>query len=179
MATPTLDIALLDTHSLTSIAILDLSSYPANWVNTNPSIEITPPGFASVILDFTPSSLQVFKSTNLGVACAWCEESDLPDGIWTFKYSVYPSYKYYVEKTFVKVDRLQEKLDEAFLTLDISECDESIKKSDKVILSNVQDYLEMAVAAGNKCVFKLFNTYYNKASTLLNNFIKRKSCVQP
>jgi len=171
-----LDLVVLDTHSLKSLAIMDTSVYPVNFNKVNPSLEITVPGFNSVTLEFTPSSLQLYKSTNLGIACEWCDEVDLPDGIWKFKYTLYPATTYFIERNFVRVDRLQEKFDEAFMSLDITECDEKVKASDKAYLSIIEDYIQGAIAAGNKCMHKRFHTYYGKASEMLNKFINNKSC---
>lgn len=175
--TPILDINILDTHSLSSIAVVDVSSYPPDWTNTNPSIQITPPGFTPITLAFTPSSIQIYKSSTLGIVCDWCDELELPDGLWKFKYSIYPSNSLYIEKTFPRVDRLQSKFDEAYISLDITECNERIKKEDKLFLSNIEDYIAGAIAAGNRCVEKAFLTYYSKATEMLNQFINRKSCA--
>lgn len=175
--TAQLDLVLLDTHSLESVCVMDISKYPVGWNSVSPTIQITPPGYDTKSLVFTPSSLQVYKSSNLGIVCDWCNEVNLPDGIWNFKYSLYPATTYFIEKSFVKVDRLQAKFDEAYLMLDITECDNKIKKLDKEFLSITQDYIDGAIAAGNKCVNKLFNTYYNRATERINRFINNKSCV--
>lgn len=174
---PQLDLALIDTHSLGSICVMDISSYPVDWNSVSPTIQITPPGYETVSLVFTPSSLQVYKSSNLGIVCDWCDQVDLPDGIWNFKYSLYPAITYFVEKSIVKVDRLQAKFDEAYIMLDITQCDNQIKKIDKEFLSITQDYIDGAIAAGNKCVNKLFDTFYKKAAERINTFINNKSCV--
>ena len=175
---PQLDIATLDTHSLNTICILDISKYPPSYNIVNPSLEITPPGFSPVTLAFTAGSLQIYKSSHLGIVCEWCDEQELPDGIWKFKYSIYPANKNYVEKTIVKVDRLQAKFDEVYTLLDITECNEKIKKSDKEFLSIIEDYIAGAIAAGNKCIHKRFTTYYTKATEMLNSYINNKSCVK-
>lgn len=175
--TPTLNIDFLDSHNPQSIILLDSSRYPVGWVKTNPSIQITPPGFDTVTLAFTPSSAQVYYSVDLGIVCAWCDNVSLPDGIWKFKYSVYPAISYFVEKSFVRIGNLQAKLDELYLTLDITECDQAIKKQDKLFLSNIQDYIEGAVAAGNNCVNNLFTTYYQLATKMINQYINSKACA--
>jgi len=176
MQTPKLDLALLDTHNLTNICVLDTSVYPSGFNKVNPSLEITAPGFSSVTLDFTPGSIQIYKSSNLGVVCEWCDEIELPDGIWKFKYTMYPATTYFIEKNMVRVDRLQQKFDEVYINLDITECDEKVKKADKDVLSIVDTYIQAAIAAGNKCIEKRFHTYYNKAYEILNKYINSKTC---
>ncbi len=178
MATPVLNIDILDTHSLRSIALVDTSTYPPSWNTVAPTLEVLAPGHDTFTTDFTPSSLQVFTSTTLGVSCEWCDTQDLPDGIWTFKYSIYPAYRYYVEKTFVRVDLLQAKLDKYYLLLDFTQCDEQIKREDKLTLDSIQTFINGAIAAGNKCVNATFNSLYKKANTMLDNYINNKSCVK-
>lgn len=175
---PELKINILDTHSLGSLAILDASQYPISYTPISPFIEITPPGFDVITLAFTPSSLQLYTSSTLGISCEWCDDVDLPDGIWNVKYYNYPSYKYYVTKTFVRVDKLQAKIDKSYILLDFTQCDEAIKREDRLFLDTIQTFLEGAIAAGNKCVNATYISLYKKASVMLDNYINNKSCVR-
>lgn len=178
ITTPQLDLGILDTHSLDSIAIVDTSLYPPNWNIVSPTIEIIPPGYDVQTIVFTPSSLQLYKSSMLGITCEWCPNSDLPDGIWKIKYSIYPGYKYYVEKTIVRTDKLQAKLDRLYLQMDFTQCDEAIKREDRLTLDTVQFFINGAIAAGNQCVNKTFESLYKKAATMLDNYINNKSCAR-
>lgn len=175
---PQLNLELLETHSLYSMAIMDSSNYPVGFSPMSPSIQIFPPGNDSVTLDFTPNSIQLYKSDTLGITCEWCDLSPLPDGIYKLKYSLYPSYKYYVEKSFVRVDNLQAKLDKAYILLDFTQCDEAISREDRLFLDTIQTFIEGAIAAGNKCVEATFKSLYKKATTMLDNYINNKSCVR-
>lgn len=176
--TPELSFIILDTHSLESFAIADTSKYPVNWNTVSPTIQISVPGNDIVTLDFTPSSIQVYNSSTLGVTCEWCDLSKLPDGIYNIKYSIYPSYKYYIEKTIVRVDQLQAKLDEYYLTLDFTQCSSSVKREDRLALDTVQTFLNGAIAAGNKCDNGTFKSLYKKASTMLEQYINNKACAR-
>jgi hypothetical protein len=61
----------------------------------------------------------------------------LPDGIYTLKYTVEPAYENFVVKSIMRVDRIQEKFDEAFMKLDMMECDRAIKTQQKVNLTSI------------------------------------------
>jgi len=178
MTEPNLNIGLLDTHSMQSFALLDLSAYPTGFTITSPTIQISIPGNPDVTLPFVPSNISVYDSKALAITCDWCELTNIPDGIYKVKYSVYPAYKYYVEKVFARIDNLQSKLDKAYLHMDFMECDNRIKREDRLLLDTIQTFIEGAISAGNNCAEKLFHSLYNKAYVLLDNFINNKSCVK-
>ena len=75
----------------------------------------------------------------------------------------------------MRVDRLQEKFDEAFMKLDMMECDRSIKAQSKVELTTVSFFINGAIAAANNCAIVEANKLYTQADKMLNNFIK-KNC---
>jgi hypothetical protein len=174
-AEPKLDLITLDTHNTYSIAIGDISSYPTGYNIMNQSIEITPPGFNKVILGFEEKNVNVYNSYNLGL-CAenMITSTPLPDGIYRVKYSIHPVYKYYVEKTFLKVDILQQKFDKAFLKSDITECDSDMRSKDFKVLREINFNLQGAIAAANSCADKLSMELYRKANKQLDNFITNR-----
>lgn len=169
-----LDFITLDTHSLLSIAIADTSKYDIDYVVVSPTIRITPPTFEPVSLAFVAKSIQIYDSTNLGISCEWCDKLTLPDGIWKVKYTNYPATDYSIEKSFIRVDRLQSKLDELFLRLDFMECSNSIKKSDLELIDRIQLYIDGAIASANNCDCTQAMNLYKQATELIKNF---KSCV--
>lgn len=176
MATPVLDIIFPDTRDNKYLAIADVSDYREVNVN-NPTIEITVPGYSVKTLDFTPASIQTYNSNTLGITCDGCDYTGLPDGIWTVKYSIAPSYKYYIEKTFIRVYNIYEKLDKAYMKMDFMECYSQIKREDELFLNTVETYIEGAVASANNCSNKLAMQLYQKANTMLTNFLNNKCNV--
>jgi hypothetical protein len=130
-----------------------------------------------VFLPFNVNELNVFSSSNLGITPVGTN-NPLPDGIYYLEYIVetLPSYATEtVQKTIMRVERLQEKFDEAFMKLDMMECDRAIKAQSKVELTTVSFFINGAMAAANNCATVEANKLYIQADKMLNNFI-RKNC---
>lgn len=169
---PTLDILVIPTYNTLTLGVLDASVYPDDPpVVTSPTIEINVPGFGIVILPFNVGEINVFGSATLGITPINIMEP-LPDGIYHLKYSVAPAFENFVEKTIMRVDRLQEKFDEAFMKLDMMECDRAIKTQSKVELMTVSFFINGAIAAANNCAIVEANKLYDQANKMLNTFIK-------
>lgn len=165
-----LDIGVVPTYNMNLLAIADGSVYDAMPVS--PTVEITPASFAKVTLTFTPSQLNVYNSTDLGLTTG-TDFSPIPDGIYTITYSIAPAYENYVTKTLLRVDQLQEKFDAAFLTLDMMECDRAIKTQQKVELSTAYFLIQGAMAAANNCATVEAMKLYSQASKMLDYYTSR------
>ena len=173
MTEPILDIITLDTHNNYTLAIGDASIYPTGYNIVNPTLEVTPPGFKKVLLSFTAKSVNVYNSYNLGL-CAQelIMSTPLPDGLYTIRYSIHPVYKYNVEKTFLRVDSLQQKFDRVFIQSDINNCD--TRNKDFKILKEINLDIDGAVAAANTCSYKLAMELYRRANKKIDNFTKNQ-----
>lgn len=173
MAVPKLDIILIDTYNLYNIAIGDMSFYPSGWNIISPSVQITPPGYNSVNIAFTANSLNLYDSESLGITCTGGDKVKLPDGLYKFKYSITPAYTYYVEKTFMKVDGILEKLDELFISTDIAQCDEGLSDKQFRAIRDIEMYIQFSMSSAKKCANKYAIEAYQKAVKLL--YIYQKS----
>lgn len=174
MATLKLDILVVPTYNVNTLSILDASVYPEDFVVTNPTIEITPPGFNTAVIDFDINTFNIFTTSNLGITAEDVIQP-LPDGIYSLKYSVSPAYENYVEKTIMRVDKLQEKFDQAFMKLDMMECDSARRKQSKVDLNTIYFFIQGAIAAANNCALIDADKLYKKAENLLIIF-NRNNC---
>lgn len=172
MADLNLDILVIPTYNSKTLGIADISTYPASPPVSAPTIEITIPGFGLVSLPFVPSDFNVFNSTTLEITAVGDDLTPIPDGVYTLTYSVTPAYENYVTKTIIRVEQLQEKFDEAFMKLDMMECDMAIKKQSKVELNTIYFLIQGAVAAANNCAVDVANKLYLQASRQLSYFIK-------
>ncbi len=172
MADLSLDILVIQTFSSKTLGIADISTYPDSPPVQSPTIEITIPGFGLVSIPFTPSDFNVFNSTTLEITSVGDDLTPIPDGVYTLTYSVTPAYENYVTKTIMRVEQLQEKFDEAFMKLDMMECDMAIKKQSKVDLNTIYFLIQGAIAAANECAVDVANKLYLQAAKLLSNFIK-------
>jgi hypothetical protein len=173
MADLRLDLLVVPVNSLFNLAVMDNSTYTAETpVVTTPKIEITVPGFALVELDFNFKVLNLFSSEDLGLTEVDATLSELPDGIYYIKYSVIDNATTVsTDATFLRIDKIQQKFDEAFMKLDMMECDGRIKKQSKNDLMSIYFFIQGAVSAANNCATVEADKLYQKANRLLDIFI--------
>lgn len=172
MANLKLDILVISTYNVLTLAIADASTYPNDPpVVTSPTIEIDVPGFGITALPFVVNNLNIFTSSSLGITEAGNDQA-LPDGIYRLKYSIAPAATNYVERTILRVDRLQEKFDNAFLQLTMMECDRALKTQSSVTLNTINFFIQGAIAAANNCAEYESNKLYAQADNMLNSFLK-------
>ena len=72
----------------------------------------------------------------------------------------------------MRIDKLQEKFDSAFLKLNMMECDGAIKTQSSVQLNTINFFIQGSLAAANNCAEKEANRLYNQADKMLDSFIK-------
>lgn len=175
MADLKLDILVIPTYSTLTLGIADASTYPTDPpIVSSPTIEINIPNFGIVLLPFNVNDLNVFSSSNLGITPVGTNDP-LPDGIYNLKYTVEPAFENFVEKSIMRVDRIQERFDEAFMKLDMMECDRALKAQAKTELTTISFFINGAMAAANNCATVEANKLYLQADKLLTNFI-RSNC---
>jgi hypothetical protein len=172
----TLDILVVPTYNTLTLGVADASTYDTDPpVVTSPTLEVTMPGFAPVFVPFNVNDFNILNSASLGLSVVGAPLIPLPDGIYTLTYSVAPAYLNYVTKTIIRVDQLQEKFDNAFMKLDMMECDLAIKTQSKVTLTSISFMISGSIAAANNCAIDTANKLYMQADRMLNNFI-RNNC---
>lgn len=173
MADLNLDILVIPTYNTKTLGIADTSTYPEELVIQSPTMTIVVPGFGKVSIPFVPEDFNVFNSASLELTEAGEDLIPIPDGLYTLTYSIDPASENYVTKNIMRVDQLQEKFDEAFMTLDMMECDQAIKKQSQVELFSIYFQIQSSIAAANNCAVNLANELYLQASKRLDNFLKR------
>ncbi len=94
------------------------------------------------------------------------------DGVYNLKYTVTPAFTYFVEKSIMRTEKIQEKFDNAFMKLDMMECDSAIRTQSKVTLNSIYYLIQGSIAAANNCAVDTATKLYIQADTMLNNFIK-------
>jgi hypothetical protein len=172
---PKLDLLILDTHNAYTLGIADLSQYPTGFAIVAPTLQIAPPGFPTVALPFTASSMSILNSENLGLSTAGQDLVKIPDGIYRIKYTVNPAHLYFVEKTFMRTDAIQERFDNAFMTADFSCADRHFTKAERDKLDEIYYLIQESIAAANKCANTLAMNLYNQALKLLDRYSEGKA----
>lgn len=165
-----LDFIITPTYDKKLMAVMDNSTYTVPAVD--PLLSITVPNFDPVDVVFTPSVMNILNSEILELSAAGEDLIPLPDGVYVIRYSNDPAATNYIEKNIMRVDLIQEKFDEAFMKLDMMECDKAIKTQSKVDLSTIYFLIQGSVAAANSCAITEANILYQQAAKSLNSFIK-------
>jgi hypothetical protein len=161
------DIITVPTYDLNTLAVVDNSSYDGVAPTVTLTIEV--PGFATVTgLAFNTSLLNVYSSINLLGSTA---QEPLPDGVYCISYMKQGETDASVEKRIMRVEKLQEKFDEAFLYLDMMECDRAIKTQSKVDLMSIYFFIQASIASANNCAVAQATKLYIQADKMLNAFI--------
>lgn len=172
MASLKLDVLVVPVYNLYTIAVIDNSIYEESVVYTNPTLSITIPGFDPIDLPFAINTTNVFNSQDLGLSLEGEELQKLADGVYELKYAVTNvELVTFVEKSIIRIEKLQEKFDNAFMQLDMMQCDGKLKKQAKVELMSIYFFIQGAVAAANSCDTIGANTLYKKADQLLDYFV--------
>jgi len=171
MPTLKLDLLVINTYTTMTMGVLDSTIYPdENPIVSSPTLSVSVPGFDIVEIPFDIQELNLLNSTDLGITTEGNEEA-LPDGIYYLTYTIEPADENFVERTIVRVDNLQEKFDNAFLTLDLMECDRAIKTQAMVQLNSIYLFIQGAIAAANNCAADQAMKLYNQADRMLDHFL--------
>jgi hypothetical protein len=174
MPTLKLEFLVIPTYNTLTLGVADASTYVT--APTAPTIEFTIPGVsAPVSLPFVPDDFNIFNSASLGLTVVGNDLLPLPDGVWIIKYSIAPAFTNNVTHTIMRTDLIQEKFDNAFMKLDMMECDMAIKTQSKVQLNSIYFLIQGSIAAANNSAVVTANKLYAQADRLLDSFI-RNNC---
>jgi hypothetical protein len=193
MAATLLNISILSSYNVNNFVVLDHSIY-GDVLGTpdtdyyNRILKITPPGFNQVEFNnlaapndlppiFPPGEYEVYTSVQLLGSDPTTDPQALPDGIYTLEYGIYldvPEVLYEntcIKRSIMRIDKIQEKFDNVFMTLDMMECDRAIKAQAKVELSSIYFFIQGAVSAANNCAVIQSEKLYQKADQMLDRFL--------
>ena len=160
-----IDILVIPTYDLTTLAVIDNSIY--DGAPPSPTLTIEVPGFDTVTgLAFTVNTVNIYTSIDLGISTV---VEPIPDGNYCISYIV--NAVALVEKRIMRVDKLQQKFDNAFMKLDMLECDKAIKQQSKVDLMSIYFFMQAAMASSNNCAVVEATKLYIQANKMLDSFI--------
>ena len=170
-----LDILVIPTYNTLTLGVADASTYPTDPPSVSgATIQLTVPGFGVILKPFNVNDFNVYTTSNLGLSPVGLNQP-LPDGVYHLKYTVDPAYENYVERSIMRVEKIQEKFDDAFMKLDMMECDRAIKTQSKVELNSIYFFIQGSIAAANNCATEEAMKLYNQADRMLDNFM-RNNC---
>jgi len=174
---PDLELALIDLRDSSVIAISDLSTYGAIPSSNQLALQITPPGYPTVNVPFSPLNVNVYKCVDLGVTCSDSGCTPLPDGIYEIVYTVVNVQpNAIISKKFIKIDTIKCKYQHAFLKVDLEcGCHNPSYANYMTELRSIKLYIDGSVAECNAGNYRLSGEYYKKADMMLDKL----SCKFP
>ena len=163
-----------------AIRIMDTSVYGHNMVISCPRLDVTLPGFNSpvYITQIDGEDLQPYFTVNLSaVELDLQPESNtgllqLPDGLYTIRYSVSPNDKVYVEKYHLRTTSIDNQYYTELCKLQLEPCEPGAELKQKINdLRYIRMYIDAAIAKAEYCNSPNQATdMLNFASRLLNKF---------
>jgi len=166
-----LDFNILSTNSPKTLSIHDGSIYDS--IPGHPKVCILMPGFSTnVELTFQPNKINTFNSNNLGLSNVTTVDAlvNLPDGIYKINYHI--DGDIFVEKLYLRVDKLMCKIDNALLTIDFESCDDIVRKQKINKLTEIQFMVMAGIACANVCNSTSAVSLYRRASKELDKICK-------
>ena len=168
-----LNFNIIDTHDFKTLGIVDTSWYNPDITVETPTIEILVPGYSVAASPyFMFQALNIYNSNGLGITKASCEEDlvTLPDGLYKVRYSICPNDELYIERFFLRIDKLQCQYTQAFLNLDLK-CDTPTSAEKRMKLDEVEFWMKGAISASNNQNAKDAHDFYQKADKLLTQYL--------
>jgi len=174
-----LDIYLEDILNPKILVVKDASFYNKDITPTNGKLDLQYPGseqyfsipvgknFSFVINSNTLNITNTKKSDNL---------SELPDGIWTIKYSICPNDKLFVEYTFLRNIKQLIKWNNLYCSLQIDKCAKKKYLEELQKLREIRDIIDAAKYMADCGKYEKSLELYNYADSLINEFSSNCNC---
>jgi hypothetical protein len=173
----TLNFLVINTFSTLTLGVADNSTYGIGVTPTGATMVVTLPagittlsGGTTVSIPFTPNDYNIFNSATLQLSAVGTSVA-LPDGIYGLTYSIATPTAAPVSKSIMRTAKIQEKFDNAFMKLDMMECDMAIKTQQKVVLSSIYFLIQGSIAAANNIAYVQSSKLYQQANMMLDNFL--------
>lgn len=160
-----LNVEVVETCDCKTLSIMDTSYYPVT--PEAPTLVIEVPGFKQIQFPFEVGRVNIFNSYSLALSSKNTISSllDLPDGLYTFTYSVCPNDQLYVVKYHLRTCKLEYKFAQNFAkTVNVCEVDSKFMRE----LQKIEVLIEGAKANAKICNTDKAVELYKKAKELLD-----------
>ena len=160
---------ILKTNNCKLLAILDTSTYSSEVTDGN-LMQIQLPDKQTIVeLPYTKEGVTILNSNNLGYTNVndpkWYET--LPDGVYTIKISVCPRDKFWAEKDIYRTCNLECKWYNAFLKLDVKDCQKCYSEEKLNKLNLAWTYIQGCIANANNDNLNTATELYSAADKLI------------
>lgn len=173
-----LNFDILDTGNPKTLVFLDESEYMEE--PERPLLEVVMPGFDKYFLvNIEARKVNTFNSNTLHLTAVLKQDflTNLPDGVWDFRYKICPYDKVFTCKKHMRMALLNEKLVILHDKIDLADCDTKENKDLEKDLFKIYSLMEGAKAVVNANVKKA-QSYYQLADKLVQKLLDKfcKNC---
>lgn len=149
-----LGLMVLETGNKELMKVTDISVYSDVMERTCPELLITPPGFSYSTRISEEELISGFSLTltscDIGLQKDGCDArfDEMPDGVYTLKYSVSPNESVFVEYNHLRITHALSLINEQLCNIDLTSCiDSKEKKAMLCELFGIKGYFEAAKAS--------------------------------
>lgn len=157
------------------LRVTDTSVYSDELAVACPTLQVLTPGAAEeVTLDFNTNVENIFTACTLELQLTDCDTvlTDLPDGVYTLRYSVAPNDKVFVEYVHLRMTKALKLYYDILCNINLSGCEPLKEQKDK--LNTLRLYKTMLDGAKAKVEFchnvevgvAIYNYVYSKLQKL-------------
>jgi hypothetical protein len=168
-----LDFEILETGNPKTLVFVDSSQYMEE--PEAPLLEVIMPGYTRYLLtNVIAKQVNTFNSSTLGFNKVLNQAAltELPDGVWQYKYKICP-YKYvFIVKKVMRVTLLLNKLRDLYNKIDLSECGGKEDRDLQFTLTRIHILIEGAKADAEKNT-KRATEYYKLADKLIQKALDK------
>lgn len=162
------------------LIVKDASYYNSDVAVTNAKLDLQYPNSNEYVnIPVGKNFSYIINSNTIGLTNVTNSEalSDLPDGLWTIKYSICPNDELYVEYTFLRNVKQLIKYHNLFCQIEVDRCNKKQYLEDLKKIREIKDLIDAAQYLANDCgKYEKSIELYDYADSLLNEFTNDCKC---
>jgi len=162
------------------LVVKDCSFYNPEIVVTKAKLDLQYPNSSNYVnIPVGKNFSYIINSNTIGLTNVTNSDalSDLPDGIWTIKYSICPNDELYVEYTFLRNIKQLIKYHNLFCQIEIDKCNKKQYLEDLKKIREIKDLIDAAQYLADDCgKYEKSIELYNEAEEMLNEFTNDCKC---
>lgn len=162
------------------LIVKDASYYNSDIAVTNAKLDLQyPSSHQYVNIPVGKGFTYIINSNTIGLTSVNNSDAlaDLPDGLWTIKYSICPNDELYVEYTFLRNVKQLIKYHNLFCQIEIDRCNKKHYFDDLKTIRDIKDLIDAAQYLADDCgKYEKAIELYNYADGLLSEFTKDCKC---
>jgi hypothetical protein len=174
-----LDIYIEDLVNPKIIVVKDASYYNPNLAVTGAKLDMQYPNSSNYItIPVGKEFSYIINSNTIGLTDVNHSEnlSELPDGIYTIKYSICPNKELYVEYSFLRNTKQVIKFNNLYCSIDIDKCSRRKYSEDLIKLRNIKDLIDSAKYLADCGKYVKSIEIYDYVNELLSEFSSDCNC---